>query len=63
MDGNPAFQGEVLAGQSKNFEAKDKIAVTLGNAGVVEVVLNEENLGFLGGKGAVVYREFTLPQS
>ena len=63
VDGNPAFQGEVLAGQSKNFEAKDKIAVTLGNAGVVEVVLNEENLGFLGGKGAVVYREFTLPQS
>ena len=28
----------------KNFEARDKIAVTLGNAGVVEVLLNEQNL-------------------
>ncbi len=63
VDGDPAFQGEVLAGQSKYFEARDKIAVTLGNAGVVEVLLNEQNLGFLGGVGAVVYREFTPPQS
>jgi cytoskeleton protein RodZ len=62
VDGDPAFQGEVPAGQSKNFEARDKIAVTLGNAGVVEVLLNEQNLGFLGGEGAVVYREFTPPQ-
>ncbi len=62
VDGNPAFQGEVPAGQSKSFQAREKIAVTLGNAGVVEVLLNEQNLGFLGGEGAVVYREFTPPQ-
>jgi cytoskeletal protein RodZ len=62
VDGNPAFQGEVPAGQSKNFKATDKIAVTLGNAGVVEVLLNEQNLGYLGGKDAVVYREFIPPR-
>lgn len=62
VDGNPAFQGEVPAGQTKNFFARDKIAVTLGNAGVVEVLLNEQNLGYLGSEGAVVYREFIPPR-
>lgn len=61
-DGANVFQGEVPAGQSKNFSAKERISVTLGNAGVVEVLYNGQNLGFLGGDGAVVSREFTPQQ-
>lgn len=58
-DGTTVFQGEVVAGQSRNFAAKEKINITLGNAGAVEVLFNGDNLGFLGGDGAVVNREFT----
>lgn len=58
-DGSPVFQGLLSAGQSKSFEAKEKIFITLGNAGAVEVVYNGKNLGFLGGSGDVVKREFT----
>lgn len=61
VDDNPAFQGIVPAGQSKNFDAKDKIFVRLGDAGVVEVLVNGQNLGFLGGAGDVVNREFKAP--
>lgn len=61
VDGSDVFQGEVTAGQSKSFEAKEKISVTLGNAGVVEVYLNGQNIGFLGEKGEVVIKEFALP--
>ena len=61
VDGNPVFQGELSAGESKNFEAKDKIVIRLGNAGAVEVLVNGQNHGFLGGDGDVVEREFTAP--
>jgi len=63
VDGSPAFQGELGAGQSKNFEAKDKIYIRLGNAGAVEVTLNGQKLGYLDGPGVVVDREFTAPRS
>lgn len=58
VDGTVAFQGELAAGQSKNFEAKEKIWVKIGNAGAVEVNLNGKNLGYLDGQGIVVEREF-----
>lgn len=60
VDGSPAFEGELAAGQSKNFEAKEKIWIKLGNAAAVEVTLNGKNLGYLG-PGTVVEREFTAP--
>lgn len=64
VDGNPAYQGILNEGQSRNFEGSDKIYVRLGDAGAVEVLVNGENLGRLGGQGIVVEREFqALPQS
>ena len=59
VDGSHVFEGEVSAGQSKTFDAEEKITVTLGDAGTVEVTLNGQNLGSLGSRGAVVTREFT----
>ncbi len=61
VDGEPSFQGELSANQSKEFEGKEKIAFTLGNAGVVEVIVNGQNMGFLGGSGQVIDREFKTP--
>lgn len=59
VDGVPAFQGEVPAGQSQEYTGSEKISFTLGNAGVVKVQLNGQDLGFLGEEGTVVNREFT----
>jgi len=59
IDGLPAFQGLLYAGQSRSFAAEEEIYVTLGNAGVVEVLYNGENLGLLGGSGEVVNKKFT----
>lgn len=61
VDGTPSFQGELTANQSKEFEGKEKIAFTLGNAGVVEVIVDGQNMGFLGGSGQVIDREFKAP--
>jgi len=61
VDGVPSFQGELAANQSKEFEGKEKIAFTLGNAGVVEVIVNGQNMGFLDGPGQVIDREFKTP--
>jgi len=60
VDGMPAFQGEVVAGQTQEYTGSEKISFTLGNAGVVQVQLNGQDLGFLGGEGAVINREFTF---
>lgn len=59
VDGAPAFQGEVPAGQTQEYTGKEKISFRLGNAGVVQVELNGQDLGFLGEEGAVIDREFT----
>jgi cytoskeletal protein RodZ len=59
VDGTPAFQGTVPAGQTQEFTGSEKISFTLGNAGVVQVQLNGQDLGFLAGEGAVINREFT----
>ncbi|MDF9408916.1 DUF4115 domain-containing protein [Pelotomaculum isophthalicicum JI] len=60
VDGRQAFEGTLIPGQSKHFEGKDKINVTLGNAGAVEASLNGQNLGLMGSPGDVVDREFKV---
>lgn len=59
VDGTPAFQGEVSAGQTQEYTGSEKISFRLGNAGVVLVKLNGQDLGFLGEEGTVIDREFT----
>lgn len=62
-DGNTIFSGELSAGQSKNFQAQQNIYLTLGNAGSVDVQLNGQDLGKLGGPGEVVRKSFTTTQN
>ena len=61
VDGNQVFQGEIKAGESKSFEGKENILVTLGNAGAVEVLENGKSIGFLGASREVVEHEFKAP--
>ncbi|RPF46952.1 cytoskeletal protein RodZ [Thermodesulfitimonas autotrophica] len=61
-DGTVAFEGEVRAGEVRTFAAKNQIHLRLGNAGVVAVSYNGQELGYLGAVGQVVTREFSAPQ-
>ncbi|MBM7854468.1 cytoskeletal protein RodZ [Desulfohalotomaculum tongense] len=63
VDGKTEFMGIVQAGERKEFTGQESIYVVLGNAGVVEVLYNGENLGALGKKGQTLRREFTTKQS
>ncbi|OIP23666.1 hypothetical protein AUJ93_00585 [bacterium CG2_30_33_46] len=52
-DGNKDFEGIMLPGTIRDFEAKDKIILTTGNAGSTEVIFNGKSLGKIGGDGEV----------
>jgi len=58
VDGETKFEGELTARQSRSFSGKERINVRLGNAGAVLVQVNGRNLGYLGGRGEVVKKEF-----
>lgn len=60
VDGEQAFEGMVRDGEALSFQAGEVIGLRLGNAGVVQVRLNGEDLGSLGQRGEVVSREFTV---
>ncbi|MFZ7102571.1 MAG: helix-turn-helix domain-containing protein [Peptococcaceae bacterium] len=53
------FEGTLYEGEIKNIEAQDKVKITLGNAGVVELKLGTQELGIPGKIGEVITKEFT----
>ena len=59
-DGEQILNTTLVEGQTVTVEAKENLRLHLGNAGVVDVTLNGQNLGAIGEKGKVVTREFTL---
>lgn len=59
-DNQEIFRGIINRGDHKLFTAKNKLSLTLGNAGVVEVFQDDKPLGYLGRVGQVVRKEFTL---
>ncbi|MDD2421288.1 MAG: helix-turn-helix domain-containing protein [Heliobacteriaceae bacterium] len=58
QDGVPKFQGSLKAGETISFRGKEKVFVHVGNAGVVEVILNGKNIGPMGDLNQVVKKEF-----
>lgn len=55
-DGNtvlPIFEGTLLNGESRSFEANELITVTFGNLGAVRVTVNGVDLGAPGSPGQV----------
>lgn len=47
-------------GQTQEFQANESIKLNLGNAGVVKVTINGEDLGTLGNRGQVVKKTFRV---
>ncbi|WP_031514476.1 helix-turn-helix domain-containing protein [Desulfofalx alkaliphila] len=62
VDGQTEFSGIASAGEIKEFIGQERIYIELGNAGVVEVQLNGENLGTLAPRNHVYRTEFTVQQ-
>lgn len=50
-DGKTIFQGSLKKGRFENWEAKEKIELSLGNAGVVELEVNNKLISNLGRRG------------
>jgi cytoskeletal protein RodZ len=57
--GNSLFSSFLNAGDTITLTDSTSISLVIGDSGVVNVVVNDENLGFLGGLGSPV--EITFP--
>lgn len=58
VDGVRQFQGELEAGTYRSWYGEEKIELRVGNAGAVEVTINGQKLGTLGGSGEVADQIF-----
>jgi len=54
LDGKLVFRGEFKKGMSESWQAKERIELSVGNAGAIEVEINGEVLPSLGRKGQVI---------
>lgn len=57
-DGVQVYEGTLRAGETRAWAANDTLNISIGNAGGVEVLLDNRSLGTLGAKGEVVRRVF-----
>lgn len=60
-DGSLIYEDTASAGQVLSWQGKENITVRVGNAGVVELTNNGQNVGALGAYGEVTERTFTMP--
>lgn len=58
-DGKVVYEGTAEPNQTLSWKGADRIAVTVGNAGAVDIVYNGRSLGRLGKEGDVVEKRFT----
>lgn len=58
-DGKVVYEGTAEPNQTLSWKGADRIAVTVGNAGAVDIVYNGHSLGRLGKEGDVVEKRFT----
>lgn len=59
VDGAFAYEGVPAAGQIMDWHAVEGVTIRVGNAAGIEVSMNGQNYGVLGGIGEVVERTFT----
>lgn len=62
VDDQPAEQGMLQNGVTKEYKGQNKITVKLGNAGGATVAVNDQDPTYLGANGEVVTREYTVSQ-
>lgn len=59
VDGKQVFEGMVEQGKELSWKGNDKVEITAGNAGAMELTWNGKSIGKLGNKGQVVERVMT----
>ena len=62
VDGALAEEGVLRTGDTRSWNAEESITVRTGNAGGVQLALNGEDLGAMGGVGEVVERTWIVDQ-
>lgn len=58
VDGAKKLEATLVDGQQQTFTAKDSIYIRLGNAGAVNLYVNDKKIESLGGFGQVAEKEF-----
>lgn len=58
VDGTDQYTGIMQAGENKTFEAANSIIVKAGNAGGIDLLLNDQPVAPLGSTGQVVEKKF-----
>jgi len=60
VDGELVFEGRIVPGETKVFEANDQVMVLTGNAAALRVSHNGRDLGLMGVTGEVVSRVYLI---
>ncbi len=60
VDGKKQFDGRVIPGSAYEFSGTKQIEIQTGNAGGLQIVYNQQDLGLLGNVGEVITRIYTL---
>lgn len=63
VDGKVVFANTINPGETKTFNSANKVKLRFGNAGGIDVVLNGQDLGTMGGIGEIVNREYSSDTS
>lgn len=60
VDGEVAFEGRLAPLETRFFEANDQVVVLTGNAAVLRIIYNGNDLGLMGNTGEVVSRVYLV---
>lgn len=58
-DGKTIFEGTIEKGKSYSWQSPNKIIITAGNAGAIDITHNGKSIGKLGKTGEVISKSFT----
>ena len=58
-DGKMVYEGTIESGKTETWKGKEKVVITAGNAGAVEMKVNGKDMGKAGDIGQVVEKTFT----
>ncbi|GAB4528216.1 MAG: hypothetical protein Fur0018_14220 [Anaerolineales bacterium] len=59
VDGKTVFSGRVLPGSAYPYSANERIEITTGNAGALQIYYQGRDIGALGTSGEAIWRVFT----
>ena len=62
-DGKTVYEGTMESGKTETWKGKEKVVITAGNAGAVEMKVNGQDMGKAGNVGQVVEKTFTADKA